>query len=661
MKGRLQIALLTVVAGVLFALPMHGQRWSGAAGGDSWVPDAYNLIFGLPAGTDGVFVRTTASNEITLTGANGQKYIINLGTTGVTFPNGMTFAASDTGAWDGLTLVKSTTVGPTVGEEGVALYVQNNRTAVIEDQAVITAVEGVSRARGAGRELTLRGGHFRTYIDETYTGADAITSVGVDGAVRASGAVVAHDGTAFVGVRSYMAPGFTAGSLANVTNHHAFWGFNEHATNAVTNGLYLSDGGGGFTNGLNFSGATITNDITFSNGMILKKADVNAWDGLKLTKSLTSGPTVGNESVALFVENNRTDTIEDQATVTGIESAVRARGAGRSLTIRGGHFRTYIDADTYPGADAITSVGVDGAVRTTASLAAHDGTAFVGVRSYMAPDFADASKVTNFHAFWGYNESASQAVTNLLYGSDGGGGFTYGVNLSGTTIGTADIVLSNGLTLASATPKELDIFNSAQTTAAGSTTFYSKVESLTNALTGDQIAVRGRSNNNVASMTGAIIGGYFQAANYQDSANGTLRGAYIEALTKGKDAAVARGLEVNVDTDDTEVFGTELSALYASVQTGSNQTYSGVATVLRLANNGVAGGGGKNLGSFIRMDSESNAVGATVLVDASAAKQVAQTGNAVCLMSFKDSAGTTRYLIYDADAATAVSVNTTCP
>jgi len=198
------------------------------------------------------------------------------------------------------------------------------------------------------------------------------------------------------------------------------------------------------------------------------------------------------------------------------------------------------------------------------------------------------------------------------------------------------------------------------TNAAGARGLYARLASGTNALTGDQIGVRGRSENRVNTMTGAIMGGYFQAVNYNASAGGTARGAYIETLTKGVNIGVARGLEVNVDTDNGETFGTELSAIYASVQTGSGETFSGTATVLRLANNGVAGGGGKDLKSFIKMDSESNAAGAEVLIDATAAKEHAEAGNVVCLWGFKDSAGTVRYLVFDADTNTVVRVNTSC-
>jgi hypothetical protein len=324
--------------------------------------------------------------------------------------------------------------------------VENNKTSSSANQCAITAVEGAARARADGDETTLRGGHFRTYIDDTLSGT-AITSVGVDAAPRASGAVVADAGTAFVGVRAYMAPGFTGGTLANVTNFHAFWAYNESATQAVTNAFYISDAGGGFTNGIKLDGGTaLTIEMIFSNSMELARNDSGAWDGLKLTKATATGPTVGEEGVALFVENNRTAIIDDQATVTAVEGVARSRSSGVNLTIRGAHFRTYVD-DTLSGT-AITSVGIDGSARASGSVVAANGTAFVGIRAYMAPGFTGGTlaNVTNFHAFWAYNESATQAVTNAFYASSEAGGFTNGLNLSGATIaaGGAQIICSNG-------------------------------------------------------------------------------------------------------------------------------------------------------------------------------------------------------------------------
>jgi hypothetical protein len=221
--------------------------------------------------------RTQTGNQVEWHGLD-QSLVTFIGPNGIpsfsggfTLPNGVILAPNGANVWDGMKLTKSITVGPTVGNEAVNTFIEINRTAAIVDQATITAVEAVARARNQGRELTIRGGNFRTYIDDTL-GGSAITSVGIDGSVRASGAVAADPGTAFVGIRSYMAPGFTGPTLANVTNFHAFWAYNESDTQAVTNAYYASAAAGGFTNGLNLSGTTIAatgGQVIFSNGIYL--------------------------------------------------------------------------------------------------------------------------------------------------------------------------------------------------------------------------------------------------------------------------------------------------------------------------------------------------------------------------------------------------------
>jgi hypothetical protein len=209
--------------------------------------------------------------------------------------------------------------------------------------------------------------------------------------------------------------------------------------------------------------------------------------------------------------------------------------------------------------------------------------------------------------------------------------------------------------------KGLQWFDTSQIVAGGVVQFYIKVSSLTNALTGEQVVLRLRSENRVAGMTGALEGAKIQVANYEDSASGIMRGIFVEPLLKGKDINYVRGIEVNVDSDNNETIGVELAGITINMQTGSGQTYSGSATGMRISNAGVAGGGGKLLDSFIRLDSESNQIGATLLIDASSAKQTAQAGNVVCLMAFKDSNGTARYIIHDADSAAVLAVSATCP
>jgi hypothetical protein len=391
--------------------------------------------------------------------------------------------------------------------------------------------------------------------------------------------------------------------------------------------------------------------ITFPSGVTIASTGTDTWDGITVLKTTSAAPGVGALGTTLVVQNNKTSSSANVCAITAVEGVARARADGDETTLRGGHFRTYID-DTLNGT-AITSVGVDASPRASGAVLADAGTAFVGVRAYMAPGFTAGTlaNVTNCHAFWAYNEHATNAITNAFYVSDegGGGGFTYGINLygtAGTSIKTADIKLSNGQ-LVTVSGGSVCLNDSAQTTAGGVNKLSITLESLTNALTGSQVAFNGRSNNKVAAMTGACEGAHLLAANYEDSPSGTLRGLYTGILLKGKDINVARGFEVIVDSDDTEVIGTELAGGYIVVQTGSTQTFSGIATGLHVRHSATAGGGGKNLKSMIMLDSESNERGAAIIIDAADLKQTPGTaGNAsyVCLFAAKDSDGTLRYV-----------------
>lgn len=141
--------------------------------------------------------------------------------------------------------------------------------------AILNGVEGVCSSTVTDESITCRGGSFRTY---TGTGGTIRTSVGADISARAGspGAsdIVAESGTGFIGARIYMAPGFTPGSISNVNNFHGLWIYNEHATNAVTNGIYLSHAGGGFTHDIVLqNGESINNNVAGT--MVLTATNLN--------------------------------------------------------------------------------------------------------------------------------------------------------------------------------------------------------------------------------------------------------------------------------------------------------------------------------------------------------------------------------------------------
>jgi hypothetical protein len=236
---------------------------------------------------------------------------------------------------------------------------------------------------------------------------------------------------------------------------------------------------------------------------------------------------------------------------------------------------------------------------------------------------------------------------------------------TGTSLVLSPGTTATGLTVtgnvASAASIGVYVNDQTRTTDADGTGVYGIVDQTATALTHELIGIRGRANNHVASMTGSIVGGYFQAANYAAGTTGSrLRGIYVETMAKGVNIATQRAIEGNADGTGGITIATELSAGRFQTATESTSTYSGINTVLVLQNS-EQGVGGKSLDSMIYMNSESGTHGSKYLINAYGLKLDTQTGNAVCLMKFKDSNGTARYLIYDSDSATAVSVNTSCP
>lgn len=169
------------------------------------------------------------STTISSTLSDGTRYIKNI----------LTINAAQTASSDGI----------------AAIYGRTNWNFGDNSNALLHGVEGVAGSNAADESITLRGGYFRTYVQANadYAGSTARTSIGADISARAGyagGNAVAPDaGTAFVGARIWMAPYF-ASDYANINNFHGLWIYNEHTTQAVTNGIKIESAGGGFTNDL---------------------------------------------------------------------------------------------------------------------------------------------------------------------------------------------------------------------------------------------------------------------------------------------------------------------------------------------------------------------------------------------------------------------------
>lgn len=178
-------------------------------------------------------------------------------------------AVNETRYYDHLVV---STVDPAASAEVNSGYFAYNKTAGSNGVYFINALEGVARSSYADEAGTFRGVYGRIYINADAT-STMRTGIGGEFSARASYSggteAVAENGTAFVGARIWMAPYFTGGSLGNVNNFHGLWLYNEHTSNTVTNAIFVDDAGGtgGWTNGLNFNGATIgTSELIGSQG-----------------------------------------------------------------------------------------------------------------------------------------------------------------------------------------------------------------------------------------------------------------------------------------------------------------------------------------------------------------------------------------------------------
>lgn len=190
------------------------------------------------------------------------------------------------------------TVDAAANAEVTGLYGAYNKTAGSNGVFTANGVEGVARSNYADEAGTFRGASLRTY---TYPGNTATmrTAVGADISARAGYAVGAgaaatpESGTCFTGARIWMAPYFQGGNstiATNVNNFHGLWIYNEHPSVPVTNAIMINNAAsGGYTNGVNLTGATVTNDLVLHSGDTVKNSTAGTIDvsaDIKITSSL---------------------------------------------------------------------------------------------------------------------------------------------------------------------------------------------------------------------------------------------------------------------------------------------------------------------------------------------------------------------------------------
>jgi hypothetical protein len=322
--------------------------------------------------------------------------------------------------------------------------------------AEVTGMEGVAASYITDVNLTLRGGYFRTYIStDTVPLATGHTSIGCEISARASynggTPVTASGGTAFVGARIWMAPYFTAGSIANVNNSHALWIINEAPNTAWVPYIDRAITVDATTYGAAFNYAFYAdsgkiylhlNGALAGSGVKAGERDASAGDNWATVlvddyRTLVTGQTY---DATLSRYNVRSTTPgAPQEEVNGVEGVVGYYILDGNLsTIRGGYFRTYLDTDSHANNAVKTNIGCEISARASyaggTAATALAGSAFVGARIWMAPYFTAPSvgNVNNFWGLWIFGEHASQRNADAaIYISDAGGGFTDAIRIAG--------------------------------------------------------------------------------------------------------------------------------------------------------------------------------------------------------------------------------------
>ena len=143
-----------------------------------------------------------------------------------------------------------------------------------------------------------------------------------------------------------------------------------------------------------------------------------------------------------------------------------------------------------------------------------------------------------------------------------------------------------------------------------------------------------------------------------DIAIGTLEGANIFAGTRGASGNITNMFGLTAEFKHNTVYSgtiTAAAALRAKFTFDNSATYT-LGSVLRLEMEPIAGGGAIN--SLIYGITSTAGTTVNYLIDTSGIESTNYSANRVVLWKFKDSGGTDRFLVFDADAATSVLVDT---
>lgn len=193
--------------------------------------------------------------------------------------------------------------------------------------------------------------------------------------------------------------------------------------------------------------------------------------------------------------------------------------------------------------------------------------------------------------------------------------------------------------------------------ASGVTGLYSWIKMGTTAVTGTARGIRGNASILVASTSGTVRGGEFRAANgtsatATDGVNvGQADGIYAFVVGVGQSGPAvlskAYGVNVQLDIDAANLTVTDARGIYVNVQSGNASNNTLTACNLAYLEYESVYGTAPAINSAIKIATVGGATGATALIDASAFNLAITDTDKVTLITFKNSAGATKKLVYD--------------
>lgn len=168
--------------------------------------------------------------------------------------------------------------------------------------------------------------------------------------------------------------------------------------------------------------------------------------------------------------------------------------------------------------------------------------------------------------------------------------------------------------------------------------------------TGTIYALRGRSENHVASMTGTVVGVSGYAANYTASAGGNINAGEFVALTKGVAIGTERAIFAQLDGGGGA--STSVKAVCVEANNQATGTVTNGPWAFSAFDNSDANASGAPFAAILRVESNSLASLIGPIIDATGVQNyvasfdgITLTTGDVPLFAFKDSAGTKHVLV----------------